>query len=277
MTKPPDVLTAIVEHKRLEVATAKSAVPSAEIDELIASQSPPRGFQQRLFQHIAAGRSGIIAECKKASPSKGTIRPDYDVAEIARSYQAGGASCLSVLTDSKFFQGSVDHLITARKVCDLPVLRKDFMIDTYQIRESRAIGADCILLIVAVLELAQLIEFSSEAADLGLDVLVEVHSEDELEIALQLKQGMLGINNRNLRTFETTLDTSIDLSRRVPANRLIISESGIHSAADVEMLKSAGIDAFLIGESFMRAQNPGHELSEIFGAKQFARQTGKVA
>lgn len=277
MTKPPDVLASIVEHKRLEVAAAKSAVPIAEIDAQIAAQSPPRGFQNHLLEHIAAGRSGIIAECKKASPSKGTIRPNYDVADIARSYQSAGASCLSILTDVIFFQGSVDHLTTARRVCDLPVLRKDFMIDRYQIRESRAIGADCILLIVAVLEPAQLIEFSNEATELGLDVLIEVHSEQELEVALQLKDGMLGINNRNLRTFETTLTTSLELCCQVPDDRLVISESGIHSAADVQLLKSAGIDAFLIGESFMRAANPGHELSKIFVAESFTHRQGKVA
>ncbi len=277
MSRPADVLTSIVESKRLEVAAAKSAVTLAEINDLIQSSSPPRGFERQIRQHIAEGRSGIIAECKKASPSKGVIRPKYDVTNIASSYQRAGASCLSVLTDQQFFQGSVQHLKAARLISGLPVLRKDFMIDAYQIRESRAIGADCILLIAAILGLAELQDFSAEAIELGLDVLVEVHTEEELEVALQVEHGMLGINNRNLRTSETTLETSIELSRQVPADRLVVAESGIHSSEDVLALKSAGINAFLIGESFMRAADPGAALRQIFSAERLAVESGAVA
>ena len=225
---------------------------------------------------MASGRSGIIAECKKASPSKGVIRPEYDVAQIARSYEEGGASCLSVLTDQKFFQGSADHLAKAKKTCNLPVLRKDFIIDASQILESHVMGADCILLIVAILDLVELQDFAAQAVALNMDVLVEVHSEEELELALQVSHGMLGINNRNLRTFETTLETSIRLSRLVPKDRLVVAESGIHSAEDIETLKSAGIDAFLIGESFMRASDPGAELERIFNVERLTFESGAV-
>ncbi len=268
MANPPDVLASIVEHKRLEVAAAKLATPLAEINERILARSPPRGFESQLRRHISAGRPGIIAECKKASPSKGIIRPNYDVADIARNYQSAGASCLSVLTDSKFFHGGFQHLETARQVCELPLLRKDFIIDPYQVRESFAIGADCILLIVAVLEHSQLVEYSCEAVELGLDVLIEVHSQEELDIALQVKHGMLGINNRDLRTFETRLETSIDLSRQISDDRLVVSESGIHCNTHIQKLKAAGLYAYLIGESLMRAENPGTELGKIFNFEE---------
>ena len=264
MAKPPDVLASIVDHKRREVAAAKSAISASQLNESIAARATIRGFESSLRQHISNGQSGVIAECKKASPSKGVIRANYDVMDIARSYQAGGASCLSVLTDAKFFQGSNQHLALARRVCDLPLLRKDFIIDPYQIRQSYAIGADCILLIVAVLDRVELAEYAKQAIELGLDVLIEVHDEAELDIALNIEHGMLGINNRNLRTFETTLETTLRLSRQVPSDRLVVSESGIHCAADIEMLKSAGIDTFLIGESLMRAANPGAALNELF-------------
>ncbi len=277
MSRSADVLTSIVEHKRLEVAAAKSAVPLAEINDRIASLGSCRGFETRIRRHLADGRSGIIAECKKASPSKGVIRADYRIAEIAPSYQTGGASCLSVLTDQRFFQGSIEHLKVARQVSDLPVLRKDFMIDAYQIRESRAIGADCILLITAVLELAELQDFADEATELGLDVLIEVHSEDELETALQVERGMLGINNRNLRTFETTLETSVRLSSQVPTERLVVSESGMNRAEDIQTLRSAGINVFLIGESLMRESNPGLALSRMFRTQRLAIEPGAAA
>ena len=268
MSRPPDVLTSIVQSKRLEVASAKSLVSQSEIKDRIQARSPIRGFERQIRKHVAAGRSGIIAECKKTSPSKGVIREDYDCAEIAKRYREAGASCLSVLTDRKFFHGSVDDLAMARQVCDLPVLRKDFVIDAYQVGESCAIGADCILLIVAVLELSELQEFAIEAGELGLDVLVEVHSREELEIALQVDQGMIGINNRNLRNFETSLKTSVELCRDVPDDRLVISESGIHKPDHIAQLKAAGINAFLIGESLMKAKDPGLELARIFTAER---------
>lgn len=277
MSRLPDVLTSIVESKRLEVASAKSAVTQSEIDDRIQARSPIRGFEMQIREHVAADRSGIIAECKKASPSKGVIREDYNVAEIARNYRQAGASCLSVLTDQRFFHGSAEDLAIARQVCNLPVLRKDFVIDAYQVRESCAIGADCILLIVAVLGLAELQEFAIEADELGLDVLVEVHSQAELDVALQVGQGMIGINNRNLRTFETDLNTSIELCRHVPDDRLVISESGIHNAGHIAQLKAAGINAFLIGESLMKAKNPGLELAQIFAAERLDVESETVS
>ncbi len=277
MPRSADVLSSIVEHKRHEVAAAKSSVTPAELNDHIASQSSPRGFEKRLRQHLAGDRPGIIAECKKASPSKGVIRTDYNMTEIVSSYQDAGASCLSVLTDHHFFQGSAEHLRIAKRAGCLPVLRKDFIIDRYQIHESRAMGADCILLIVAVLELTELRDFANEAAELGLDVLIEVHSEREIEMALQVDQGMVGINNRNLHTFETALETSIRLCGLVPDARLVISESGIHSQQDVQALNAAGIQAFLIGESFMRASNPGWALTQIFGHQQLTGEPGVVS
>ncbi len=277
VSRPPDVLASIIERKRLEVAAAKASVSSAEIEARIVAGNPPRGFESQIRKHIAAGRSAVIAECKKASPSKGIIREDYDVAEIAKSYQAAGASCLSVLTDRDFFQGSPEHLAIARQACHLPVLRKDFVIDSYQLAQSRAIGADCILLIVAVLSLTEILELTDEAYQLGLDVLVEVHSFKELETALRVERGMLGINNRNLKTFETSLETSIELCREVPADRIVVSESGIHQREHIARLKSAGINAFLIGESFMKARDPGEALARIFAAESFVIESGAVA
>jgi len=277
MTNPSDILSVIVEHKRGEVSAAKPATSPAELDDRIAACAPSRGFEESLRRRITDGRCAIIAECKKASPSKGIICPDYDIASIASNYEAGGASCLSVLTDTRFFQGSADHLTTARQVTALPVLRKDFIIDPFQIRESCAMGADCILLIAAVLDWVELSEFASEAVELGLDVLIEVHSEAELETALQVRYGMLGINNRNLKTFETTLDTSLHLSRCVPADRLLVSESGIHRASHIQALRAAGIHAFLIGESLMRADHPGTALSAMLAADHSTLQSGASA
>ena len=211
------------------------------------------------------GRAGVIAEVKKASPSKGLIREDFDPASIAASYQAGGASCLSVLTDRDFFQGAESHLIAARAACTLPVLRKDFMIDSWQVVESRAIGADCILLIVAALEQAQMVELAATAADLAMDVLVEVHDGVELDRALELAPTLVGINNRDLRTFNTALETTLALAPRVPGDTMLVTESGIHTAEDVTRMREAGINAFLVGEAFMRQDDPGAHLSLLFG------------
>ena len=211
------------------------------------------------------GRAGVIAEVKKASPSKGLIRENFDPAAIAASYQAGGASCLSVLTDRDFFQGGESHLVAARAACTLPVLRKDFMIDPWQVVESRAIGADCILLIVAALEQAQMVELAATAADLAMDVLVEVHDGAELDRALELAPALVGINNRDLRTFNTALETTLALAPRVPGDTMLVTESGIHTVEDVTRMREAGINAFLVGEAFMRQEDPGAHLSLLFG------------
>ena len=264
MESSQDVLTSIVGRKYEEVAEAKSRTSLAEITERIAMCEPPRGFLQRLRELIARDQLAVIAECKKASPSKGLIRADYRPAEIAISYESGGAACLSVLTDQDFFKGSSEHLTIARQSCQLPVLRKDFIVDPWQIRQSRALGADCILLIVAITEFSQLQEYVAIALELGMDVLVEVHCLAELDKALQVPNTIIGINNRNLRTFETNLATSIDLMRQIPSDRLVVAESGIHNTEDVDKLRLAGIRAFLVGESFMRASEPGTELRKIF-------------
>jgi indole-3-glycerol phosphate synthase len=227
--------------------------------------APTRGFARALRTTIAAGEAAVIAEVKKASPSKGVLREDFDPAAIAQSYASHGATCLSVLTDRQYFQGSPDALRAARDVCSLPILRKDFMIDPYQIVEARQMGADCILLIVSALEVAQMQALEAAAIDLGLDVLVEVHDAAELDQALQLKTTLVGINNRNLKTFETRLETTLDLLHRIPSNRLVVTESGIHQAADVERMRAAGVNAFLVGEAFMRAPDPGVELARLFG------------
>jgi indole-3-glycerol phosphate synthase len=226
---------------------------------------PTRGFARALRKTIADGRAAVIAEVKKASPSKGVLREQFDPAAIARSYATHGAACLSVLTDRQYFQGSSDALRAARSACSLPILRKDFMIDPYQVVEARHMGADCILLIVAALEMTQMQELEAAAIDLGLDVLVEVHDAVELDRALQLKTLLLGINNRNLKTFETRLETTLDLLNRIPSDRLVITESGIHQTADVERMRAAGVNAFLVGEAFMRAVDPGAELARLFG------------
>jgi indole-3-glycerol phosphate synthase len=223
-----------------------------------------RGFEASLRRTIDAGRAGVIAEIKKASPSKGVIRADFRPAEIAASYAAGGASCLSVLTDVQFFQGSVEYLQQARAACALPVIRKDFLIDLYQVYEARAMGADAILLIVAALDHGLMAELEACAQELGMDVLVEVHDGEELNAALRLNTRLLGINNRNLRTFEVTLDTTLGLLPNIPAERLVVTESGILGQADVKRMRDANVHAFLVGEAFMRASDPGAELRRLF-------------
>ena len=223
-----------------------------------------RGFENSLRYNIAAGKAGVIAEVKKASPSKGVLREDFRPAEIASSYAKHGAACLSVLTDERFFQGAPDYLKQARAACSIPVLRKDFIIDPYQVYQARAWGADCILLIVAALDHGLMRELEACAHEIGMDVLVEVHDADELEAALKLDTALLGINNRNLRTFETTLDTTIQLLPRIPENKLVITESAIRTRDDVQRMRDHAVHAFLVGEAFMRAQDPGVELAHLF-------------
>ena len=262
---PPDILVKILTRKREEVdALCAKKTLKAVVDELNSRDSKTRGFVKSIENKIAAGQSAVIAEIKKASPSKGLIRENFNPAEIAQSYEQGGAACLSVLTDSDFFQGSDAYLQQARNACQLPVLRKDFVIDPYQIYEARLIGADAILLIVACLSDSQLSEFSALAHELTLDVLVEVHDEEELQRALKLPTRLMGINNRNLRTFETTLDTTIDLLDKIADDRIVVTESAIHLPEDVALMRQHDVNAFLVGESFMRVEQPGERLAELF-------------
>jgi indole-3-glycerol phosphate synthase len=259
-----DILNRINAVKREEVAAAKARRSYASLREEAEARRDTRGFAQALRAKIAAGHSGVIAEVKKASPSKGVLREDFRPAEIAQSYERHGAACLSVLTDVQFFQGSAEYLQQARAACALPVLRKDFMIDEYQIVEARAMGADAVLLIAASLDDALMQDLEAAALALGLDVLVEVHDGAELERALRLKTPLVGINNRNLRTFEVTLDTTLGLLQKVPTDRLLVTESGILAPADVQRMRAANVNAFLVGEAFMRAADPGAALAQLF-------------
>ena len=261
-----DILDQIVAVKREELAAARQRVPLADMRADALSRVLTRDFEGALRRRIAAGRSAVIAEIKKASPSKGVLRADFIPADIAQSYAEAGAACLSVLTDRRFFQGQNDYLKQARASCDLPVLRKDFMIDPYQIYESRVVGADCVLLIAACLDDGQLAELEALARSLDMAVLVEVHDRAELERALKLKSPLLGINNRDLRSFEVKLETTLDLLELVPPDRLLVTESGIRTPADVKRMRDAGVRAFLVGEAFMRADDPGAALSALFGA-----------
>lgn len=257
------ILEQIIAHKQLEVAAAKTAVPQAELEARFPPLAELRSFAAAMRNRVEAKEIAVIAEIKKASPSKGLIREDFQPAKHAADYEANGASCLSVLTDEKYFQGHNEYLLQARAACSLPVIRKDFMIDPYQIAESRALGADCILLIVAALDPAQLVELADYAEAIGIDVLVEVHNHQELEQALQLNTDLIGVNNRNLHTFETSLQTTLDLAKHVPENKVLITESGIHTRDDVKTMTAAGIYGFLVGESFMRAEHPGAKLKEV--------------
>ncbi len=265
MAGTPDILRKIVARKQEEIARAKAETPQARLEASLAEASPPRGFVGALRRKINAGSPGVIAEIKKASPSKGVLREDFHPAEIARSYAGHGAACLSVLTDRDFFQGSPDYLRQARAACGLPVLRKDFIVDSYQVYEARAMGADCILLIAACLDDRQLRELNDLAERLGMDALIEVHDAEELQRALQVENPMVGINNRNLRTFEVSLRTTLDLLERIPGDRLVVTESGILAPADVARMREQGVNAFLVGEAFMRAEDPGARLAELFG------------
>lgn len=259
-----DILTRILATKAKELAAAEAAIPLSEMRALAGSSPKPRDFAGALRAKIASGRSAVIAEIKKASPSKGLLRPIFDPAAIAGRYEAGGAACLSVLTDRDYFQGRPEHLSAAREACSLPALRKDFLIDEYQVLESRALGADCILLIVAALDDARLAALEASALELGMDVLVEVHDGSELDRALKLATPLIGINNRNLRTFDVSLETTLDLLPRIPADRLVVTESGILAPADVARMRARGVHAFLVGEAFMRAADPGAALATLF-------------
>jgi indole-3-glycerol phosphate synthase len=251
-------------RKREEVLQRRAGVSLADLERRIGDQSPPRGFALAMQQKVRAEQPAVIAEVKKASPSKGVIREDFQPAQIADSYQNGGATCLSVLTDIDFFQGADEYLQDARDACDLPVLRKDFTADPYQVLEARAIGADAILLIVAALADDQMHELAHAAGEVGLDVLVEVHDRAELERALELSTPLVGINNRNLHTFETSLDTTLALLPYIPDDRVVVTESGIHTVEDVGLMRANNVHAFLVGEAFMRAEQPGSKLQELF-------------
>ena len=263
-----DILNKILDVKADEVAAAKKIQDYASLRREVESdreaRAQIRGFSNSLRSKIAAGGPGVIAEIKKASPSKGVLRADFRPAEIAQSYAEHGAACLSVLTDVNFFQGSPDYLRQARAACNIPALRKDFIIDPYQVYQARSWGADCILLIVAALDHGLMAELEACALELGMDVLVEVHDGDELTAALKLKTPLLGINNRNLRTFETTLDTTLNLLPRISPDKLVITESAILKTDDVKRMRDADVHAFLVGEAFMRAENPGAELARLF-------------
>lgn len=259
-----DVLRKILAAKRLEVEAARALISEEEIARRARAASPPRGFERALRAKVAAGRPAVIAEIKRASPSRGLIRADFDPARIAASYQANGAACLSVLTDRQFFGGSPEDLIAARAACALPVLRKDFILEPYQVHEARAWGADCILLIVDAAPDRELLALETLARGLGMDVLIESHDGDQLARALAFTSRLVGINNRDLRTFETRLDTTIDLVSRVPKDRLLITESGIGEPGDVARLAAANVSAYLVGSAFMSAPDPGAELARVF-------------
>jgi indole-3-glycerol phosphate synthase len=268
MTDTPTILKKIIARKHEEVAERQPKVSIADLQATIARQQgsafDPRGFAASIGRTLAEGRSAIIAEVKKASPSKGVIRDPFVPAEIARSYEAGGASCLSVLTDADFFQGSEAYLMEARAACSLPVIRKDFIVDPYQVYEARAMGADCILLIVAALQDAQMAELNALATELGMDVLIEVHNQQELERSLPLGNRLVGINNRDLHSFEVSLDHTFDLLDMIPDDRIVVTESGIQTRADVIAMREHNVDSFLVGETFMRADDPGAKLAELF-------------
>ncbi len=264
LTSPPDILARILEVKAQEIATAAATLPLTEIRSRAASAGPVRDFVNAMRTRLRAGQPAVIAEVKKASPSRGLLRDPFDPAGIAASYEHHGAACLSVLTDRPFFQGSAEDLMAARAACTLPVLRKDFVIDPYQVYEARTWGADCILLIVAALAPQQMRELEQMAHGLGMSVLVEVHDAAELEAALALETPLVGINNRNLRTFVTRLETTYSLLGRIPTDRIAVTESGILEQADVVAMRDRGVHAFLVGEAFMRAPDPGEALSRLF-------------
>lgn len=263
-TKTPTILRNILERKAEEVASRRAHVSLSDLESRISEQTPARGFAAAMAAQVARAEPAVIAEVKKASPSKGVIRADFQPAQIAASYRDGGATCLSVLTDIDFFQGSDEYLQQARAACDLPVIRKDFTVDPYQVVEARAIGADAVLLIVAALADDQMAELADTAAEHGLDVLVEVHDRAELERALELETQLVGINNRDLHTFEMRLETTLDLLPHIPDGLVVVTESGIHTPADVALMREQNVYGFLVGEAFMRAEEPGEKLRELF-------------
>jgi len=264
MSETPTVLRKIISRKWEEISSRKQNTSLADLKVRAAEQLITRGFVSAIEQKISQGKAAVIAEIKKASPSKGVIREHFVPAEIARSYEQGGAACLSVLTDVDFFQGADAYLLQARAAVNIPVIRKDFLVDEYHIYEARALGADCVLLIVAALEPAKLKELNDLAHGIGLDVLVEVHDEKELDIALQLPNKLIGINNRNLHTFDVTLETTYKLLSQIGPDRIVVTESGILAPADVQAMRAKNVNAFLVGEAFMRADDPGVALSEFF-------------
>ncbi|MGD2118744.1 MAG: indole-3-glycerol phosphate synthase TrpC [Chromatiales bacterium] len=264
MNDTPDILKKIIQRKREEITERQRSVSQAQLQAQLADASPVRGFADALAARVAAGQPAVIAEIKKASPSKGVLREHFVPAEIAASYAVGGAACLSVLTDIDFFQGGDAYLQQARAAVDLPVIRKDFIIDPYQVYEARVLGADCILLIVACLDDAQLKQLNDLAHELGMDVLIEVHDQDELQRALRVNNRLVGINNRDLRSFDVSLNTTLDMLDLIPADRLVVTESGIHTADDVALMRRHQVHAFLVGEAFMRAADPGAKLRELF-------------
>jgi len=264
MNNTPDILKKIIQRKADEIAEREQKLSLDDVRQRLEAAPVVRGFVDAIRSKLASGKAAVIAEVKKASPSKGVIRADFRPADIARSYEQGGAACLSVLTDIDFFQGSDEYLQQARAACSLPVLRKDFIIDPYQVYEARSIGADCILLIAACLSDAQMRELSTLAVELGMDVLVEVHDGDELMRMLPLNLPLVGINNRNLRTFETRLETTLELLEQIPEGHIVVTESGIHTSQDVALMREHGVNSFLVGEAFMRAEKPGEKLAELF-------------
>jgi indole-3-glycerol phosphate synthase len=265
MAPPPDILKKILARKRAEIDERNRTLDLHALRLRVQDAAPARDFLGGMRRKIKAGLPAVIAEVKKASPSRGVLRENFDPAQIAVSYERGGATCLSVLTDADFFMGADADLQQARASCSLPVLRKDFTIDPYQLYEARALGADCVLLIVAALDDAMLLELLQLAAHLGMDALVEVHAQDELERVLRVPAPLIGINNRDLRSFETRLEVTLDLLPLIPDDRLVVTESGIHTGADVVLMRSRGVNAFLVGEAFMKAPEPGEKLAELFG------------
>jgi indole-3-glycerol phosphate synthase len=259
-----NILDTIIATKFEEIKTSQKIKSLDQLKDEVKSASQPRGFVKAIETQLSKNKAAVIAEVKKASPSKGTIRENFNPKEIAISYEKGGATCLSVLTDQKYFQGHADYLKEARAACSLPVLRKDFMVDTYQIYEARAMDADCILLIVAALSLSLMQEFEEITHSLGMNVLVEVHNQEELDLALQLKTPLLGINNRNLKTFDVSLDTTFDLIKNISPDKIIVTESGIFTSNDVKLMQGHHVNTFLIGEAFMRESDPGHALKTLF-------------
>ncbi len=265
-SETPDVLKKILARKAEEIAAACEMESLRALSQRASAASPSRGFVDKLKKRVANGDPAVIAEIKKASPSKGVIREDFDPVAIARSYEAGGAACLSVLTDADFFQGSSQYLKLAREACELPVIRKDFIVDPYQVYEARAMGADCVLLIVAALGDAALVELYGLAHHLEMDVLIEVHDRPELERALMLEPPVIGINNRNLRTFDVALDVTLGMLGDIPEDTLLVTESGIQDKSDVALMRANNVNAFLVGEAFMRAESPGDALRELFSS-----------